>query len=576
LTFLGRANDPQLGHGGPRWAHQARSLDDGTRARCCSRSAHFLPLCSLLAWSPSRRPQLAPKWGIYSGREIVNGPGKDDRSPVELGVRFTVSTSGSIVALRFYKTSRNVGKHTGSLRSSSGARLARVTFTNDTASGWQIARLSKPVEIVAGRYVASYHTDTGHYAQLEGAFASGATLGNSTMRATAGIYRYGSSGYPRRNWRNSAYFVDALFVPSSSTSPRPPRPWLPPPLQLRRSLRLPRASPTSTASTSLPPASTTSPTSTASISPTPTNLPTSQSTAPQLAQCSQEGAFVWSNLESCGWAGPNNTGYQLAACPNGLSQNVGSTNWIIRVTTANTRIDCQNIVGCLSIEAPNVTVSNIKIACSSRRTGEAANGTAVIYIDSGASATIDRAEINGMSGVHSCIWHQGTSMMVRAINCYKVNDGIFSWSNTSYSQSTGDNFTITGSYFHDFTTKTANGHVDGYQTEGAGNGLIRHNTYLMTSDADNEATSAIAIWNSQRSSHDITVQDNLIAAEDSPSTRRTTVPPRRAQQVVSASPTSPSPTMFSAIICSVASATTASGFHAAGQQTDGNARGTFC
>ena len=150
---------------------------------------------------------------------IVNGPGEEDASPVELGVRFTVSTSGSVVALRFYKTSKNVGKHTGSLWSSSGTRLARVTFTNETASGWQIARLSKPVAILAGRtYVASYHTDTGHYAQLEGAFAGGATLGNSTMRATAGVYRYGSSGYPRRTWHSSAYFVDALFVPSNTPS----------------------------------------------------------------------------------------------------------------------------------------------------------------------------------------------------------------------------------------------------------------------------------------------------------------------------------------------------------------------
>ena len=201
----------------------------------------------------------------------------------------------------------------------------------------------------------------------------------------------------------------------------------------------------------------------------------------------------------------------MSACPNGLTENAGSTSRVIRVTTANTRIECQNIVGCLSIEAPNVTVSNVKIACTSGRTGEAANGTAVIFIDDGASATIDRVEINGMSGVHSCIWHQGTSMTARAVNCYKVNDGIFSWANKSYSQTTGDNFTITDSYFHDFTTKTANGHADGYQTEGAGNGLIRHNTYLMTSDAQNDSNSAIAIWNSLRSSHDIVVQSNLIA-----------------------------------------------------------------
>ena len=371
------------------------------------------------------------------------------------------------------------------------------TFTSETASGWQIARLSKPVAIVAERtYVASYHTDTGHYAQLEGAFGGGATLGNSTMRATAGVYRYGSSGYPRRTWHGSAYFVDALFVPSNKPSPAP----------------TPSATPTASVSPTAPAsAPTLSPTAMPSPTATTTATPTSQPTGPRPPQCANDGNFVWSNLAACGWPGPSNTGYQLSACPNGLTENVGSTSRVIRVATANTRIECQNIVGCLSIEAPNVTVSNVKIACTSGRTGEAANGTAVIFIDDGASATIDRVEINGMSGVHSCIWHQGTSMTARAVNCYKVNDGIFSWANKSYSQTTGDNFTITDSYFHDFTTKTANGHADGYQTEGAGNGLIRHNTYLMTSDAQNDSNSAIAIWNSLRSSHDIVVQSNLIA-----------------------------------------------------------------
>jgi hypothetical protein len=149
-------------------------------------------LCSLLGvillvGMVSRAAAADSEVGIYSGLETVSGPGEDDANPVELGVRFTVSTSGSIVAIRFYKTSKNVGKHTGSLWSASGTRLARVTFTNETASGWQIGRLSKPVAVAAGRtYVASYHTDTGHYAQLEGAFAGGATIGNSTMAPRLG------------------------------------------------------------------------------------------------------------------------------------------------------------------------------------------------------------------------------------------------------------------------------------------------------------------------------------------------------------------------------------------------------
>ena len=174
-------------------------------------------------------------------------------------------------------------------------------------------------------------------------------------------------------------------------------------------------------------------------------------------------------------------------------------------------VSCQDITGCLSIEATNVTVRDVKIACSSGRTGQNANGTSVIYVNNGASATVDHVEINGLSGVHACIWHQGRALTAVAVNCFAVNDGIFSWADTGYSSTTGDNFTIRDSYFHDFTVKTANGHADGYQTEGAGNGLIEHNTYLMTTDDRSAANSAIAIWNGLRSSHDVIVRGNLIS-----------------------------------------------------------------
>jgi hypothetical protein len=114
--------------------------------------------------------------------------------------------------------------------------------------------------------------------------------------------------------------------------------------------------------------------------------------------------------------------------------------------------------------------------------------------------------VNGDDGVHACIWHAGTRLLVDAVDCYGVDDGIFSWADNSYSSTTGDNFVIENSYFHDFTTATSNGHEDGYQTEGASYGVIEHNTYLMTTAAD----SAIAIWDSLKSSHDISVSDNLI------------------------------------------------------------------
>ena len=88
-----------------------------------------------------------------------------DTSPVNLGLKFQASASGFITGIRFYKETDNTGTHVGSLWSSSGALLATGTFSNETASGWQELDFTSPVAVTAGTtYVASYHTNAGHYA----------------------------------------------------------------------------------------------------------------------------------------------------------------------------------------------------------------------------------------------------------------------------------------------------------------------------------------------------------------------------------------------------------------------------
>jgi hypothetical protein len=227
--------------------------------------------------------------------------------------------------------------------------------------------------------------------------------------------------------------------------------------------------------------------------------------AARPAPCAHNGRYVFTHLARCGWAGPGNTGASVSSCAgHRLVDNSGSARRVIHVRRAHAVISCEHIVGCLSIEAKDVTVKNVNIACTSGRTGENANGTSVIYIDDGASATISRVTINGERGVHA-------SLLVQYVNCRGVDDGVFSWADTGYSNTTGDHFTVRNSYFHAFTTRTANGHIDGYQTEGAANGSIVHNTYLMTSDDGNSTDSAVAIWDSLKNSHDITVKNNLIA-----------------------------------------------------------------
>lgn len=233
------------------------------------------------------------------------------------------------------------------------------------------------------------------------------------------------------------------------------------------------------------------------------------------AACASGGAYLWNHLETCGWPGPNNTGYEVSQCAGGVlkpSTLPKDSKGIVHVTQNNTVISCQIINGCVEVQATGVVIKNNLIhACNGFNIRSGANGTGAVVIDDGASATVDHNELDGQKQVHACVWHQGVSMTATANNCHDVDDGMFGWADTGFSQTTGDHFTITGNYFHDFTTKTSNGHIDGYQTEGAANGVIRHNTYLMTSDANNSTDSAVAIWDSLKDSHDITVEDNLIA-----------------------------------------------------------------
>jgi hypothetical protein len=231
-----------------------------------------------------------------------------------------------------------------------------------------------------------------------------------------------------------------------------------------------------------------------------------QQGAPAPGFCRTGGAALWGNLAACGWPGPSNTGPQASHCPGHRLPPRGShLGQAIVIRTPGAVVSCQRIRGMLFVEAPRVVIKNVTITSNSGKKGTAANGTAGITVAPGASATVENVTVNGDDGVHACIWHEGSRLTVRALNCYGVDDGIFSWADTGH-QKTGDNFTITGSYFHGLTHATSNGHEDGYQTEGASDGLIAHNTYRMSASAD----SAIAIWDSRKSSHHITVTGNLI------------------------------------------------------------------
>ncbi|MGO4706807.1 DUF4082 domain-containing protein [Microvirga sp. 2MCAF38] len=166
---------------------------------------------------------------LFSSSATPATPSVSDAAPVELGMKFQASVAGTVTGVKFYKSAQNTGTHTGSLWSSTGTRLATVTFAGETASGWQTAIFSSPVTITAGTtYVVSYHTNTGFYSANSNYFSTATANGPLTAPSSAsaggnGVYAYGSSSsFPTDTYQATNYWVDVLFASSSSVANQPP------------------------------------------------------------------------------------------------------------------------------------------------------------------------------------------------------------------------------------------------------------------------------------------------------------------------------------------------------------------
>jgi Domain of unknown function (DUF4082)/Bacterial Ig-like domain len=164
-------------------------------------------------------------WPAGSGVPAIADSG--DANAVELGVKFSADSSGFITGLRFYKSAANTGTHIGNLWTGAGTLLATATFSAESTSGWQEVSFSTPVAVVANTiYVASYHTNTGHYSVSAGYFATAVDApplhAPANISNANGVYRYGASGFPSNSYNAGNYWVDVVFntaVGGTDTTP---------------------------------------------------------------------------------------------------------------------------------------------------------------------------------------------------------------------------------------------------------------------------------------------------------------------------------------------------------------------
>lgn len=171
-----------------------------------------------LSWQFTTSNPSGPQQSLFGPLLPAVPAESGDTSSIELGTAFAVSTAGSASGVRFYKGQGNTGTHVGSLWNAAGERLAQVTFSDETATGWQTATFPAPVALEPGQtYVVSYLAPNGNYAYTPAFFAEPWINGVlSAPGPNNGRYQYGGGGsMPTNSWNATNYFVDILFTPAT-------------------------------------------------------------------------------------------------------------------------------------------------------------------------------------------------------------------------------------------------------------------------------------------------------------------------------------------------------------------------
>jgi hypothetical protein len=373
-----------------------------------------------------------------------------DTAAVELGVRFKADVTGTVSALRYYKSTSNTGTHVGSLWTSGGTRLASVTFAGETPSGWQQANLTTPVTVNAGAtYVASYYAPAGRYS-ADGGYFSSKGADNGVLHAPAGangVYRYGASGFPTSTYQSTNYWVDVVFNSSSTPTTAAPAP-----------------------TTTVAPATTTTTTAPATTTTTKAPAPTTTTTvaAPPPPP-------------SATWPGSGNTGV-----PAGTPMTV--VNGTLTVSTPGAVVEGKDVNGCVDVTASNVTLRKIRVRnCAREPMVNVGYGLSGVLIE---DSELDGSNLNGLA---SSVGYEGYT--IRRSNIHNIGKGLHMTNNV----------TIEDNWIHDLY-ETADSHNDDVVTNGGSNFVVRHNTL----ENSHTQTATVALYGDFAPVVNALIENNLL------------------------------------------------------------------
>lgn len=153
-----------------------------------------------------------------------------DPTDYELGMKFTVSQSGSITELKYLRgavDADDIDVRTLHLWDSANpsAPIATITISSGVgAAGWQVAHLSAPVHVESGHvYIVSYGT-TENYAVTRNYFTQSHSDSSGVLTGPAsgvsggnGVFIPSPGAFPVYSYGDSNYWVDVTFSADGAT-----------------------------------------------------------------------------------------------------------------------------------------------------------------------------------------------------------------------------------------------------------------------------------------------------------------------------------------------------------------------
>lgn len=208
----------------------ATSKHDNRRAVRAATAALALAAMVAVAVVTPSVAQAATPVGVISDTATPETMAVPDNSKIELGLKFSPATTGTLSGVQFYQNAANSGVTSASVWSSTGALLTKVAVDPSAPIGWRTVPVN--ATLAAGEtYTVSVFDSNSRFPVTSNAFVQARTVNGINVPANAGVYRYAdASGFPSASAGAEGYsmLVDIVFTPDPPAAAETPAPTPPP------------------------------------------------------------------------------------------------------------------------------------------------------------------------------------------------------------------------------------------------------------------------------------------------------------------------------------------------------------